>query len=261
MAILDIQSLTCGYDGKDIVRDVTFQARQGSFLGIIGPNGAGKTTMFRAITGILKPKSGNIFFRDKDISAFSRYEVAKHVSTMPQLLDTPFSFTVFEFVLMGRFPHLRRWEKPKKHDIDIIEESLAITDTRELKDRRINEISGGEKQRVILAQALAQEPELLLLDEPIAHLDIGHQVHILDLIKKLNREKNLTVVMILHDLNMAGEYCDELILMNEGTIYKSGAPYEVLTYENIEKVYKTIVVVKENPISKKPHVVLVSNKS
>jgi iron complex transport system ATP-binding protein len=159
---------------------------------------------------------------------------------------------------MGRFPHQKRFELPSKADYDIVEQNLKFTDIAHLRDRGLQELSGGERQRAILAQALAQKPRLLLMDEPTAYLDIGHQIAMLDLVKKLNRTEGLTVVMILHDLNLASEYCEKMILMDKGNIEITGTPKEVLTYENIEKVYKTVVVVKENPFSKKPYVIPVS---
>ena len=134
---------------------------------------------------------------------------------------------------------------------------MRLTEVNSLKNRFVTELSGGELQRVILSQALVQEPELLLLDEPTSHLDIGHQVEIMDLIRRLNREKKLTILMVLHDLNLAGEYCDKLILLDKGKIHKSGMPNEVLNYQDIETVYKTVVVIKENPITQRPHVLLI----
>jgi iron complex transport system ATP-binding protein len=160
--------------------------------------------------------------------------------------------------MMGRFPHLGRLKDPGKRDREITEESLELTDTADLRFRTLHELSGGERQRVLLAQALAQKPVLLLLDEPTAHLDIGHQIGILNVIKKLNQHQGLTVITVLHDLNLAGEYCGRIVLMNAGRIHTDGPPSEVLTYRNIEDVYKTVVIVKENPLSKKPYVVLVS---
>lgn len=259
--MLELKNVSSGYAGRKVITDISFRAKKGSFLGIIGPNGAGKTTLFRTISRILKPSSGSIFFEGKNVSALSRLELSKHMATMLPLYDIPFAFSVEEFVMMGRFPHQRKFEKPRKEDLDIVKECLELTDITHLKDRKLNELSGGERQRAILAQSLAQKPGLLLLDEPTAFLDIGHQTAILDLIRKLNREEGLTVIMILHDLNLAGEYCDSLIMMRDGKIYKAGKPEEVLTYDNIEKVYKTVVVVRDNPISHKPYVISVSGQN
>ncbi|MCB4790393.1 MAG: ABC transporter ATP-binding protein [Elusimicrobia bacterium] len=261
MDILELQSISFGYAKNKVIDAMSFAVNEGEFLGIIGPNGAGKTTLFKLILGLYKPWDGDVFFKNEPVSHIPRYRFAQNVAAMTQLADTQFSFSVEDFVLMGRYPHLKRFETPKERDVKVIEESLSVTDTAHLKDRNINELSGGEKQRVLLAQALAQEPKLLLLDEPTAYLDITHQVSILDLIKRLNKSLNLTVIIVLHDLNLAAEYCDRLILINNGRVYKTGTPWEVLEYKNIEEVYKTVVVVKENPVTKKPHVLIVPEQA
>jgi iron complex transport system ATP-binding protein len=255
--ILEVSELICGYDGRKIINAISFSIKEKDIVGIIGPNGAGKTTLFRAITRILKPYQGMIYYKGKDIQEIPYNDLAKNIAVLPQVLSVPFSFTVEEFVSMGRFPHIGRLTSLKDKDFAIIEESMALTDTLNLEDRFINELSGGERQMVHIAQALAQEPQLILLDEPTAHLDIAHQIKILDLIRKLNKEKGLSVIMVLHDLNLSSQYCHNLILINEGRIHKVGGPKEVLTFEIIEEVYKTIVVVKENPVSGKPYVFLV----
>jgi len=163
-------------------------------------------------------------------------------------------------VLLGRIPHLGRLQLETKADYSISEKALGMTDTLHLKEKRMDELSAGERQRVIIAKAIAQQPFLLFLDEPTAHLDIGHQIQVLDLLKRLNQRDNLTIVMVLHDLNLASEYCNRILLLNEGEIFKEGSPQEVLTYQNIEAVYKTVVVVNNNPITSKPYVVLVSKE-
>lgn len=260
MDILQFQDLSCGYDGSEIIKSISFSVKEGDFLGIIGPNGAGKTTLFRAGTRILIPMKGNIYFKGKDIAGIPPRDFAREVAVIPQLLEIPFSFLVEEFISLGRFPHTGRFEALKDRDHKILEDVLNLTDTYSFRRRKICELSGGERQRVVLAQGFAQEPVLLLLDEPTSHLDIAHQVQILDLLKKLNREKNLTVIIVLHDLNLASSYCNRLILLKEGEIFKDGSPRDVLTYQNIEEVYKTLVVVKENPMSGKPYIFLVSEE-
>jgi len=260
MDILKIKNLSCGYDGKEIIKNVSFSVKEGDFLGIIGPNAAGKTTLFRAITGVLKPWKGNILYKNKEISKMPVRDFAREVAVMPQFLEIPFAFSVKEFVLMGRFPHTGRFGALKEHDNRVLEEALNLTDTFSFRERKIFELSGGERQRVILAQAFTQEPKVLLLDEPTSHLDIAHQVQILDLLKRLNKEKNLTVIVVLHDLNLATSYCNRLILLKEGKIFKEGLPRDILTYQNIEEVYKTVVVVRENPLNLKPYILLVSEE-
>jgi len=258
--MLEIRNLTCGYDGKVVLYDISFSVREGELLGIIGPNGSGKTTCLRAITRLLKPKDGKILLEGRDIWQMGFKELATKVAVVPQNLNIG-SMTVEEFVLLGRIPHFGRYQfLETKKDLEVAERSMILTDTLRFKDRVLGEISGGEGQLALIARALAQEPKLLLLDEPTAHLDITHQVQILDLIKRLNREFGLTVLMVLHDLNLASEYCERLMLINEGKIHKIGHPDAVLTYQVIEEVYKTIVVVEKNPISSKPYILVVSEE-
>jgi iron complex transport system ATP-binding protein len=256
MELLEVKNLSCGYDGAAVIKGISFSVGEGEFLGIIGPNGAGKTTLLKAVTKTLKPYSGEVYFRGSDISTLPAAALARYVAVLPQLLDIPFSFTVEELVAMGRFPHVKRMERLKTRDLDIIKNAMEQAEVSHLAKRKANQLSGGEQQRALFAQALAQEPALLFLDEPVSHLDIKHQVEILDLLRKLNRNK-LTVVAILHDLNLASEYCKRLLLLDNGAINSSGAPNEVLTYQTIEEVYKTVVIVKENPVTKKPHILLV----
>ena len=258
--MLELKHLTCGYDTKFVLEDIEFKVEDKEFVGIIGPNGSGKTTLLRAITRILKPRKGAVFFDRRNIWQMRFKELARQIAVIPQSFGG-MDMSVEGFVLLGRIPHLARFQfLESKKDFDIAERCMNLTDTFKLKDQLISEISGGERQLCLIARALTQEPRLLLLDEPTAHLDIAHQVKILDLIKRLNKEFGLTVIMVLHDLNLASEYCDRIALFNNGTIHKIGTPQEVLSYQNIEEVYKTVVVVKENPISHKPYVFLVPGK-
>lgn len=258
--LLKVDKLFGGYGREIIVKDISFDIKRGEFLGIIGPNGSGKSTLLRLMSRVLCSQEGMISFENKDITKMKLKELCQKVAFVPQDTLISFSFSVWEIVLMGRIPHLKRLQLETKKDFAVAENSLSLTDSLQLKDKRIDHLSAGERQRVIIAKALTQEPVLLLLDEPTSHLDIGHQIEILDLLRKLNREQNLSIVMVLHDLNLASEYCNRIILLNEGQIFKSGSPDEVLTYQNIEAVYKTIVVVNKNPISSKPYVILVSKE-
>jgi len=258
MSMLELRSVAAGYSGKEVISDISFVLEEGAFLGIIGPNGAGKTTLFRTLTKVIKPFHGTVLYSGRDICCIKRHDLAREVSAMIALYDLPFSYPVLDFVMMGRFPHQKRFGPPSKRDLEITHRSLELTDAAHLAHRKLHELSAGERQRVILAQALAQEPKLLLLDEPTAYLDLGHQIAILDVIRKLNKENGLSVITILHDLNLAGEYCGRILMLNEGKIFRYGTPHEVLTYQNIEQVYKTVVVVKNNPVSSKPYVIAIS---
>ena len=260
MDALVVDGLAAGYKGEDVFKEISFSVERGGMLGIVGPNGSGKTTLLRAMTRVLKPSKGRVLMDGVDIYKIPLRELARRMTVIPQLIESPFSFTVEEFVRMGRFPYSGTIRGLGEHDIRLVNEALDFTDMGALKDRKLNELSGGERQRAVLAQGFAQEPELLILDEPTAHLDITHQVRILDLIKRLNKEKGLSIIMILHNLNLASEYCDGIMMLDKGSVAASGTPHDVLTYANIEKVYKTIVVVEKNPISGRPHILLVPGR-
>jgi len=258
--VLEIKNLTCGYDSKFVLQDINFKVESGEIVGIIGPNGSGKTTLLRAITRILKPRKGTVLLEERDIWQMGFKELARKVAVVPQSFGGG-SISIEEFVLLGRIPYFAKFQfLETKKDLEIAKKCMALTDVTRLKDRPIGEISGGERQLALIARALTQEPKVLLLDEPTTHLDITHQVGILDLIKRLNREFGLTVIMVLHDLNLASEYCHRLVLVNQGRIYKIGRPEEVLDYRIIEEVYKTVVVVEKNPISSKPYILVVSEE-
>jgi len=258
--LLNTNNLWGGYGSDLVIKNVSLEVRRGDFLGIIGPNGSGKSTLLRLMTKVMLPRNGEITFEGERLNRIPLKEFCRKVAFVTQ--DTPmdFSFSAWEIVLMGRIPHLKRLQFETQKDFSACRRALSLTDALHLRDRQIDALSAGERQRVMIAKALAQEPRLLLLDEPTAHLDIGHQIQILDLLKRLNQKHNLAVVVVLHDLNLAGEYCKRIILLNEGEIFKEGAPGEVLTYQNIEQVYRTIVLVNKNPVSSKPYIVLVSKE-
>ena len=247
---LRIENIECRYGSTRILENISFGASGGDFIGLIGPNGSGKTTLLRSISRILKPHIGTVLLDGRDVYSLKSKEVAKKVAVVPQDTATStFLFTALEIVLMGRTPHLGWLEQEGKKDYTIAENAMNTTNTWHLADRPFTELSGGEKQLVIIAQALAQEPKVLLLDEPTSHLDINYQVEILNLIKKLSEKEKLTIVAVFHDLNLAAQYCDYLILLNRGEIESIGTPKAVLTPENIKRVYRTEVLVKRNPIT------------
>ncbi len=258
--IVKIDRLSAGYGKELVINDISFDIKKGDFLGIIGPNGCGKSTLLKTISRVLSVQKGEIVFKDKNINDIKLKELCQEIAFVSQDTLINFPFSVWEIVLMGRIPHSGRLQLETKKDFEIAKKALSLTDSLYLKDKAIDQLSAGERQRAIIAKALAQEPILLFLDEPTSHLDIGHQIQILDLLRKLNQKENLTIVIVFHDLNSASEYCNRLILLNEGRIFKDGTPQEVLTYQNIEDVYKTVVVVNKNPITSKPHVVLVSKE-
>ncbi len=256
--ILNIENLTCGYENKFNIRDISFSIKRGTFTGRIGPNGSGKTTLFRGLTGSVNPKAGKILLNQKNLAKFSYKEKAQNIAIVTQNVEASF-ITVEDYVLMGRLPYHSRFTFFESNkDYEIAHKYMKLTNTFHLKDKFMTELSGGEQQLAGIARALTQEPELLLLDEPTSHLDITHQVQILNLLQRLNTELKLSVLMIIHDLNLAGEYCDYLVMMNKGKIHTDGSPEQVLNYKNIEEVYDTVVVTETNPLSGKPVILLVS---
>lgn len=256
-----IENFSCGYPGKFVLEAMTFEIDKGDFVGIIGPNGSGKTTLFNGISGELKTLSGSTKLNGKVIQQMSLKERAQNIAVVTQNIEAG-SMTVEEYVLMGRIPYRRQFQFfETKNDIAIAEKYMELTGVTPLKDKYMNALSGGEQQLAGITRALTQEPDLLLLDEPTSHLDITHQVQVLNLIRRLSNELGLTVLMIIHDLNLAGEYCDSLIMMQNGRMRKKGLPHEVLNYKDIEAVYNTEVVTRTNPISGKPVVFLVSEET
>jgi iron complex transport system ATP-binding protein len=247
--MLKISGLSCGYGKRVVLQEVSFVIKPGEFMGIIGPNGSGKTTLLRAITGLLHPFEGTISIEGRETHEMARRQLAQKVAVVTQLPEATPPFSVEEFVLMGRVPHWGRFQLLETaKDVEKAESVMALTGIVYARDCRMGELSGGEQQLAFVARALAQEPRLLLLDEPTAHLDIGHQGQIMDLLRQLNKEQSLTIVVVLHDLALASLYCQRLILLHEGRLRKIGPPKRVLTKEMVEEVYQTTVsVMKASP--------------
>ena len=258
ISLLDVLDITSGYGKIDIIKDISFKVEKGEFLCIIGPNGSGKSTLLKSLTKLLKPGKGSILFEGKDIYSFTTIEFSRRAAFVPPDISVSFSFRVEEIVSMGRNPYMNRFASLNDSDKKSIHEAMELTGIVSLKDRFIDELSTGETQRVIIAQAIAQETDVIFLDEPTSHLDIGHQTEIFDLLKKLQKEKGRTIILVSHDLNMASEYSDNLILMANGMLHSIGLPMDVLNYKAIEEVYNAVVVVRDNPMSGKPHVIPVS---
>lgn len=247
--MLDVESVTCYYGAMKILKEVSLSARKGEFFGIIGPNGSGKTTLLRCISRVIKPKIGRVVMGEKDVSSLGKKELAKDLAVVSQHLKADLMFTALEVVIMGRVPHLGRFQSESKRDLDIAMWAMEQTNSLQFADRPISEISGGERQRVFIARALAQESKLLLLDEPTANLDISYQLEILNLIKEMSKKEGLTVIVAIHDLNLAAQYCDKMALLNRGEIISLGNPEDVLTPENIKKAFNVDVIVKRHEMT------------
>jgi len=244
---LSIKGVRFGYDSTEILNGVTFEVAEGEVLGIIGPNGAGKTTLLRCINRTLEPWAGVVLVDDQDVARWDRREIAQRMGLVPQDPTIAFPFTVLDVVLMGRHPHRSPLGGESRRDLEVVKEALWLTDTLQFADRPITGLSGGERRRVVIARALAQEPRVLLLDEPTLHLDLSHQLEVLDLVRRLAGEQGLIAVLTSHDLNLAARYCDRLLMLERGRVYAVGTPEEVLTPANIRRVYRVEVAVVRHP--------------
>lgn len=241
-----------GRGTEPILKELNLRIMVGELVGLLGPNGSGKSTLLKLMSGILPPRSGKVSFHGKEISTIGRKEMARKVAVVPQESPIVFPFRVIEVVLMGRYPHLKGLTLEGKQDLEMVREAMELTDIRHLADRRITELSGGEKQRVIIARALVQQPELLLLDEPTTFLDIRHQMAIYDLLRGLNQREGLTIVGVMHDLNWAARYCRRLLLLKDGRVWCDGPPEKVLHPENIWEVFQAEVDVRWDPGAEAP---------
>ena len=222
------------------LRDVSVRIAPGSLTGLLGPNGCGKTTLLRLLSGVLKPELGSVRLGDREIRTLSPRALAQQIAVVPQETHPAFDFTVMEMVLMGRHPHLGAFQLEGPADIAIAREAMTATGITHLAGRAYMTVSGGEKQRVVIASALAQQPKVLLLDEPTASLDLGYQLEIASLLKQLNRERGVTMVLATHDLNLAASVCDTLVLVREGRVLMQGPARDVLTSSTVEQLYGVI---------------------
>jgi iron complex transport system ATP-binding protein len=261
MIKIEVQNVSLGYFHKEVLKDVTFQVMPGEMVGLIGPNGCGKSTIIRALTRIISPYRGRILLDGKDIVSIPRQELSRMLGVVPQMPLLPSAFTGFEIVLMGRNPHLGLFQYEGPKELGIAWQAMEKTMTHHLARRRVGELSGGEIQCLLIARVLAQETKAILLDEPTANLDIGRQVEILNLIKNLCLEKNLAVLAALHDLNLASQYCNRLVLINNRRVHAQGTPSEVITAENIKEVYGADSCVYAHPVNRLPAVLISADNS
>jgi iron complex transport system ATP-binding protein len=255
MTRLNAQSLSLGYDDRTVVTDLSVDVLDGKVTAIVGANACGKSTLLRGLARLLKPRSGEVHLDGRAVSEMSTVEVAKVLGLLPQSPVAPDGVTVADLVSRGRYPHqgwFRRWTDA---DHEAVAKALEATGTADLANRPLQQLSGGQRQRVWVAMALAQDTDLLLLDEPTTFLDINHQVELLRLLRQLNQESGKTIVAVLHDLNLASRFCDHIIAMADGSIAAEGPPSEVITAELVEKVFGLACVIVPDPVAGTPIVV------
>ncbi len=251
---LKVEDVEAYYGSEKVLSSIDFTAGHGELLGVIGPNGSGKTTLLRTLSRILSPRRGTILLDGHLIDELSEREFACRFALVPQETAVNFEFSALDIVLMGRNPHQGRWELESQRDMEIARRCMELTNCWHLAERRITELSGGERQLVIIARALTQEPEVLLLDEPTSHLDINYQIEIMELLKRLTRQEGLIVIAVIHDLNLAAHYCDRLILLHRGRVVTIGTPEQVLTPNNIKRTFGVDVIVGRHAVTNHSYV-------
>lgn len=254
--LLDVNGVSVTYHptGREIValRDASLALAAGEVVGLVGPNGSGKTTLIRVVTGVVRPSSGHVTIAGRDIERMRQVELARLIAVVPQEPVLPPTFSALACVLMGRTPHLRLLQNEGASDLEAARRAMLATDTWSLTDRLLGELSGGERQRVVVARALAQETPILLLDEPTAHLDLGHQASVLDLMRRFARDEGKAVLAVVHDLTLAARYCDRLVMLRGGSVVATGTPGDVLTPERLRGVYGVNVDVFPHPTTGRP---------
>ncbi len=241
------EGVSAGYAANPVLRDLTFTIAAGARVALLGPNGAGKSTLLRVVTGRHPPSAGRARVFGAEAARLPGAARSRLVAVVPQELQTPMAFTVEDLALMGRAALWRPWQGPAADDWRVVERALAYADLSDLRDRPLDALSGGEKQRAVIAMALAQEPRLIVMDEPTTHLDLNHALEILQIVERLNREQGVTVLMTSHDLNLAAAWCPRLILLDHGRIRADGAPAEVLRADVLREVYHCDVRVESDP--------------
>ncbi|MEU1496606.1 ABC transporter ATP-binding protein [Streptomyces sp. NPDC005732] len=252
---LSAHDLTLAYEQRTVVEGLDLEIPDGEVTVVVGPNACGKSTVLRALGRLLKPRGGSVLLDGAELARVPARQIARTIGVLPQSPTPPDGITVADLVARGRQPHQKWWQQWSETDERVVTDALERTDTADLRDRPVDELSGGQRQRVWIALALAQDTDLLLLDEPTTYLDIAHQVEVLDLVRRLNHERGRTVVAVLHDLNQAARYADHLVAMKAGRIVAQGPPAEVVTAELVQDVFGLSCVVVPDPVTGGPLVV------
>ncbi|KKY00361.1 MULTISPECIES: ABC transporter ATP-binding protein [Paraclostridium] len=252
--MISCKNLKVGYEEKVIIENLSLSINKGEVVSIIGPNGCGKSTLLKTLSRIIKPMSGGIYIQNESIKNLKSKHISQKVCLLSQHNDAPGDLTVEELVYFGRIPHKKWYESKTKSDEEIVNWAIENTGLKRYKNTPINSLSGGERQRAYIAQALCQKPDILLLDEPTTYLDISYQLEVMELVREINEKFNITIVMVLHELNQASKYSDRLVIMKDGEIVSDGCPKEVINKETIKQVYKIECDIDNDPISNKPRI-------
>lgn len=251
---ISLQQISFSYRTQAVLQDITLEIPRQSFLALIGPNGSGKTTLLRVMSKALRPQQGAVLLDGRPLGSFSARDLAQKLAVISSEQHFEFPFSVADVVAMGRFPHLNRLEGMSDRDWQIVDDAMERTSVLDFRNRSISQLSSGEKQRVLIARAIAQQPSILMLDEPNAHLDINHQIAIFSLLRTLNRQQQITIIVVLHDLSAAAAFCETMVLLHRGQIVRTGTPAEVITEELIRQTYGAEVSVFPSPVGGFPQI-------
>ncbi len=251
---MKINNISVGYGGDPVLDGVTLTFNNSEISAVIGPNGTGKSTLLKALCGFLPLQHGSIEIEGRDLKLFRGIELAREVALIPQEVQMQFDYKVFDLVMMGRYPYLDFWQTYRKEDHLFVDHLLSELDLKHYEDKFYSQLSGGEKQRVSIARALAQDTKYILMDESFSHLDINHQIEIMELLQVINQSRGKTLILVSHNLNLAAEYCDRIILLNDGKVFADGEPSNVITARNLKEVYGVETPIMNNPTTGNPYV-------
>lgn len=253
--MLSFSHAAVGYGDKIVLNDVSFEISKGEYVALIGSNGTGKSTLIKCVSGLLPLAGGEVQICGKNLTSLKPKERAQMVAVVPQSYYVDYDFTVEDIVMMGRNPYIDFRHRESKEDREIAERAMKMTKTDVFKGRYYNELSGGERQRVILARAITQQPDIILLDEPTSALDLHHQIEVMELIRELNEKEHITVMAVLHDINLASRFCSRIVILKDGKVKADGTPQEIVNRDEMESLYNMKLLIKHNPLLAKPEIV------
>ncbi len=258
--MLKIKNISAGYENKSVIENLSLGFKKGEFCALLGPNGAGKSTFLKTMIGFQTLENGEILLKNKPLKEWKKNELAKVISLIPQDFKLQFDHRVFDLVLMGRFPFLGYWQNYAKKDREITESILQQLDLYKFKDKMFSQLSGGEKKRVSIARTLTQQAEIILMDEAFANLDINHQLEIMQILSEINREYKKMIILVSHNINLAADYCERIIMMKHGRVIADGNPDDTIDPDIIKELYGTELQVIKNPVSGKPNLIYPGKK-